>query len=110
MAVTQPVSVEPVSVTTGKSTSQKQVQKFDLTVDGGAERVPVVKAGSATPVADDDDDDHEVGVSEAGSDGVFEFIFLAQAILAQVQCFCVSPKIFWGLTTAVLLRVTDFFG
>ena len=50
------------------------VVQFDLTVDDGAERVPVVEAGSATPVAQDDDTDHEMGVSEAGSEGVFEFI------------------------------------
>ena len=47
---------------------------FDVTVDDGAERVPVVEAGSATPVAQNDDNDHEMGVSEAGADGVFEFI------------------------------------
>ena len=50
------------------------VVQFDLTVDDGAERVPVVEAGSATPVAQDDDTDHEMGMSEAGSEGVFEFI------------------------------------
>ena len=78
----------------GPARIARDVVQFDLTVDDGAERVPVVEAGSATPVAQDDDTDHEMGMSEAGSEGVFEFI-------AEPEVNVVVPRVA-GLREALL--------
>ena len=48
--------------------------QFDLPAVDGAERLPLVQLGSVTPVADDNDEQQDVCVSEAGSKGVFEFV------------------------------------